>query len=72
MKNLAGSVGDPGCLSRILIFMNSRILDFGSQNKEQQKGKGKFFLPQLFRGHKFHKIENYFIFEQGQKFFLTS
>ncbi len=72
MKILASSVGDPGCLSRILIYINSRILDLGSQIKQQQKGKGKFFLPHLFWSHKFQKIENYFIFEQGQKFFLTS
>jgi hypothetical protein len=63
-----GSVADPGCLSQIPDpdFYPSLILDPGPRisdpkiaTKERDE---KFFLTYLFFGHKFHKIENYFIF----------
>jgi hypothetical protein len=57
MKNLASSVGDPGCLSRILIFINSRILDLGSQIQQQQKGKRKFFCLTSFEATNFTKLK---------------
>jgi hypothetical protein len=59
MKNLASSVGDQGCLSRMLIFINSRILDLGSQIQQQQKGKGKF------------KFKFILLFEHVQKIFFN-
>ncbi len=60
---MLGSVADPGCLSRILIFTHpgSRI------QKEQQKRGVKKLLSYLFCSHKFHKIENYFIFDMLKK-----
>ncbi len=48
----------------------SRILDFGSQiQKPQQKRGAKIFFcwHTFFYSHKFHKIENYFIFEMLKK-----
>ncbi len=61
------SVADPGCLSRILIFTHpgSRISEPGSKNSNKRKGRGwKFFFCHIFFcSHKFHKFENYFIFE---------
>ncbi len=40
------SVADPGCLSRILIFIypGSRILDPGSRIQKQEQKRGKNFL----------------------------
>jgi hypothetical protein len=51
------SVADSGCLSRILIFTHpgSRIPD------------PKTVVTPVFSSHKFHKIENYFIFEMKKK-----
>ncbi len=56
-----GSVADPGCLSRILFFVHP-----GSKNSNKRKGWKKFVLP-FFCSRKYHKIKNYFIFEQGKK-----
>ncbi len=47
--------------SRILIFYPSRISDPGSKNLNKREGWKKFY------NHKFHKIENYFIFEMLKK-----
>ncbi len=63
--SIQASVGDRGCLSRILIFSHprSRISEPRSNNNSKKGGR-KFVLSNLFCSHKFHKIENYFIFEQ--------
>ncbi len=55
------SVADPGCLSRILIFVHpgSRIPDPKTATKE--RGEKKIVLP-FFCSHKCHKIEIYFYF----------
>jgi hypothetical protein len=44
-------------------FCPSRIPDLGSRSKKQQKKRGV-------SSHKFHKIENYFIFEMLKKIIL--
>jgi hypothetical protein len=56
-SNVANSVADPGCLSRILIFTHpgSRIPDPKAAAKERGGS------------HKFHIIENVFIFEMLKK-----
>ncbi len=57
-KSLPSSVADPGCLSRI------------PDPKTATKGRGwkkKFAVIPFFVSHKFHKIENYFIFEMLKK-----
>jgi hypothetical protein len=59
------SVADPGCLSRILIFYPSRIVDLGS--RIQNIRDDKKILPYPYSSHKFHKIVNYFIFEMLKK-----
>jgi hypothetical protein len=58
------SVADPGCLSRILIFTHpgSRI-----QKQQQNRGVKKISGHTIFCSHKFHNIENYFIFEMMKK-----
>jgi hypothetical protein len=58
------SVADPGCLPRIPDpdFYRSRI-----QKWQQKRGVKKNSYHTFFCGHKFHKIENYFIFEKLQK-----
>jgi hypothetical protein len=65
------SVADPGCLSRIPDpdFYPARILDPGSQIQKQQQKRGvkKNLLSYFFCSHKFHKIEDYFIFENKFK-----
>ncbi len=76
------SVADPECLSQILdpnfYYPASRIRipDLGSrisdpasriQNQQQKRGVKKKILSYLFCSHKFHKIENYFIFEMLKK-----
>jgi hypothetical protein len=55
------SVADPGCLSQIQDhdFCPSRIPD----PKTLKKERGETF----FCSHKYHKIENYFIFELVKK-----
>ncbi len=45
-------------------FYPSRIPDPGSRIQQQQQKKGWGFVILPFCSHKFHKIENYFIFEQ--------
>ncbi len=61
-------VADPGCLSRILIIIypESRILDSGSNNNNKREG-WKMCCPTCFCSHEYHKIVNYFIFEQAKK-----
>jgi hypothetical protein len=61
---LRNSVTDPECLSRIQFFTHpgSRI-----QKPQQKRGVKKKLLSYLFCSHKFHKIENYFIFEMRKK-----
>ncbi len=64
------SVADPGCLSRIPDpdFYPSRISDPGSKNSNKRGGVEKnLFLYLFFCSHKFHKIENYFIFVMLKK-----
>ncbi len=72
------SVADPGCLSRTPDpeFYPSRILDPGSQFQDpktatKEKGK-KIFYHISFGSYKFHKIENYLIFEMPKKKILAS
>ncbi len=62
------SVADPGCLSRIPDpgFYPSRIPDPKTATKERGE---KNLLSCLFCSHKFHKLENYFIFEMPKKKF---
>jgi hypothetical protein len=53
------SVADPGCLSRILIFIHlgSRV-----QQEQQKKRRGdKLVLLTYFCNHKYYKTENFFI-----------
>ncbi len=73
----SSSVADPGCLSRIPDFCPSRIPDLGSRiqdsgsriQKQQQKGRVEknFLSLTSLCSHKYHKIKNYFIFEQARK-----
>jgi hypothetical protein len=58
-----GSVADPG--SGILIFLP--IPDPGSKNLNKREGRKKICCHTFFCSHKFHKIENYFIFEMMKK-----
>ncbi len=53
---LKSSVADPG--SRILIFVHP-----GSKNSNKREGWKKFVVRPFFCGHKYHKIENYYIFK---------
>jgi hypothetical protein len=59
-------VADPGCLSRIPDpdFCPSRIPNPKTATKEMGE---KNLLSYFFRSHKYHKIKNYFIFEQAKK-----
>jgi hypothetical protein len=54
-------------------FYPSRIPDPGSRTQKHQEKRGvkKNLLSYLFCSHKFHKIENYFIFEMLKKNFLA-
>jgi hypothetical protein len=64
----ASSIADPGCLSRILIFIPdpdfypARIMDLGSQKRNKRVVKKKNCCHTFFCSHKFHKSVNYFIF----------
>jgi hypothetical protein len=64
----AGSVADPGCLSRIQDsgpgFYPSQILD-PTKATEEKANKCFFVVP--FCSHKYNKAKNYFIFEQVKK-----
>jgi hypothetical protein len=65
------SDADPGCLSRILIFVHpgSRI-QYPKMKTAKKGGVKKFVvLPvgTFFFSLKYHKIENYFIFELAKK-----
>ncbi len=66
--SLGISVADPGCLSRIPDpdFYPSRISDPGSKNSKKEGWK-KICCHTFFCSHKFHIIENYFIFEMMKK-----
>jgi hypothetical protein len=57
------NVADTGCLSRIP-DPRSRIPDPKTATKERGEKK---LLSYLFCSHKFHKIENYFIFKMLKK-----
>jgi hypothetical protein len=61
------SVADPGCLSRIPDpdFYPSLIPDPKTAIKE--RGEKKLVFHTFFCSHKFHKIENYFIFGMLKK-----
>jgi hypothetical protein len=56
------SVADPGFLSRIPDpdLFQTRIPDSTTATTEKRENLSSF----LFCSHKYHKIENYFIFEQ--------
>jgi hypothetical protein len=43
------------------------IPDLGSRNSNRDRGVKKFVVIPFFWSHKFHKIENYFIFEMLKK-----
>jgi hypothetical protein len=61
----ACSVADPGCLSRVLILS---IPDSGCNNNVAIKEEGEIKICSTsFYSHKYHKIENHFIFEQVKK-----
>jgi hypothetical protein len=60
VRYVFGSVADPVCLSRILIFIYP-----GSKNSNKRGGGG--LLSHLFCSQKYHKIENYFAFELVKK-----
>ncbi len=70
-----GSVADPGCLSRILIFTHpgSRISDPGSRIPDPKKtatkerGEKKLDVKLFYVATKFNKIVNYFSFEVLKK-----
>ena len=62
MGYIKHNVADPGCLSRILIFIHP------GSNKSTKRG-GKFYCPTIFCYHKYHKIVNNLIFEQTKKIF---
>ncbi len=72
----ATSVADPGCLYRIPDpdLYPSLIPDLGSRIKKQQQKRGvkKFVVVPFFCSHKFHIIENYFIFEMLKKIILAN
>jgi hypothetical protein len=63
------SVADSGCISRITDpdLYPSQILDPKTATKER-RGK-KLVCHIFFCSHKYHKIENYFIFEAVKKKF---
>jgi hypothetical protein len=63
------SVADPGCLSWIPDpdFYPSRIPDPRSQIQKQQQKRGLKTNFTIFCSNKFHKIQNYFIFEMLKK-----
>jgi hypothetical protein len=67
VPNFFGSVADPGCLSRILIFTHtgSRIPNPKTATKE--RGEKKISCHTFLCSHKFHKIVNYLSFEAVKK-----
>ncbi len=67
--SLMGSVADPGCLSQIPDpdFCPSRIPDSESKNNNKREGWKQISCHAFFCSHKFHKIENNFIFEMPKK-----
>ncbi len=52
----------------IFVHPGSRIPDTGSKNSNKREGWPKICCPSLFCSHKYHKIKNYFIFEQVMNF----
>jgi hypothetical protein len=60
-------IADPGCFSRIPDPNFLPIPDPGSliqgTNHNKKKGRKTICCHTFFCSHKFHKIENYFIFE---------
>jgi hypothetical protein len=63
------SVADPGCLSRILIFTHSGSRIQKLKNSNKREGWKKLVVKLFFCSHKFHEIENYFIFKCWRKKF---
>jgi hypothetical protein len=62
-----GSVADPGCLSRILIFIHP-----GSRIHQQHQKRGeKIFGPVIFCSYKYYNIVRNFVFEQVKKIYLA-
>jgi hypothetical protein len=63
------NVADPGCLSRILIFVHlGSWISPDPKTATKEKGGNKFVvLP--FCNQKYHETKNYFIFEQVKKNF---
>jgi hypothetical protein len=57
---LLASIADPGCLSRILIFVHpgSRIPDPSSKTATKERSEKKFVVLPFFCSHKYHKTEN--------------
>ncbi len=53
-------------------FYPSRIPDPKTAMKETLREGEKKLFSYLFCSHKYHKIENYFIFELGNKIFLAN
>ncbi len=58
-------VANPGCISRILIFTQSRILDPKTAMKD--RGEKKFVPIPFFWRHKFHKIELFYSWNVAEK-----
>ncbi len=56
------SVADPGCLSRILIFIYP-----GSNNGTKRGGGKDVYCPTIFCSHKYQKVINNLIFLNRQK-----
>ncbi len=57
----------PGSLILIFTHPVSRISDPGSKNSNKRTGWKKISCHTIFCSHKFHKIENYFVFEMLKK-----
>ena len=52
--------------------LGSQISDPGSKNSNKREGWKKLVVKPFFCSHKFHKIENYFIFEMLKKIFWAN
>ncbi len=72
VSSVFSSGADPGCLSRILIFVHPGSWDPGlgpriPDPKIATKERGKKILLSIFCSHENHKIENYINFELVKK-----
>jgi hypothetical protein len=70
----AGSVADPGCLSRILIFYPSRIPDTGSRIPDpktatKERGEKKFVVIPFYVATNFTKLNIIFVLKCRRKKF---